>query len=118
MLNQIVIMGRLCADPELRYTQTTQKPVVSFRLAVERDREKKTDFISVTAWNGTAEFVSKYFTKGNMTVVSGRLQIREWTDKNGTKHNEPEIEADHVYFGEAKAKETKNAFSDLNDLPD
>lgn len=117
MLNHITIMGRLTADPESRYTQN-QKQVTTFRLAVERDfdRDHKADFLACAAWNQTAEFVSKYFTKGSMVVVSGRLQIREWTDRNGNKRTEPEIVAENVYFGESKAKETKPAsFSDLND---
>ena len=120
MLNHIDLMGRLCADPELRYTQATQKPVASFRLAVERDfdKERSADFINVAAWNQTAEFVSKYFTKGTVAIVSGRLQIREWTDRNGNKRNEPEIVAEHVYFGESKAKENKSAFNDSTEEPE
>ena len=90
MLNHITIMGRLTRDPELRYTQS-QTPVASFTLAVDRDfgsrdgGEKQTDFIDCVAWRQTAEFVSKYFTKGSMAVVSGRLQIRDWTDRDGGK---------------------------------
>lgn len=109
MLNHIVIAGRMTADPELRYTQA-QKPVVSFRIACERDytqgEEKKTDFISVAAFGNTADFISKYFTKGSMVIASGRLQIREWTDRNGNKRNEAEIAADRVYFGERKAEKS------------
>lgn len=118
MLNNINIMGRLTADPELRYTQNG-KPVATFRLAVERDfdREHKADFLGCAAWNQTAEFVSKYFTKGSMAIVSGRLQIREWTDRNGNKRNEAEIVADHVYFGESRAKENNSAFTDLDEEP-
>ena len=107
MLNHIVIMGRLARDPELRRTQTGQ-PVVSFRLAVERDFKDKasgeriTDWIDVTAWSYTAEFVSKYFTKGRMAVVSGRLQMRDWTDKNGIKRTSAEIVADSVYWGDSR----------------
>ena len=90
MLNHIVLMGRLTRDPELRYTQS-QIPVASFTLAVDRDfggrdgGEKQTDFIDIVAWRSTAEFVSKYFTKGSMAAVSGRLQIRDWTDREGGK---------------------------------
>ncbi|MBQ3380157.1 MAG: single-stranded DNA-binding protein, partial [Oscillospiraceae bacterium] len=90
MLNHIVIMGRLTRDPELRYTQS-QTPVVSFSVAVDRDfggrdgGEKQTDFIDCVAWRSTAEFVSKYFRKGSMVVVSGRLQIRDWQDRDGNK---------------------------------
>ena len=104
MLNHIVIMGRLTRDPELRYTQS-QTPVVSFSLAVDRDfggkdgGEKQTDFIDCVAWSQKAEFVNKYFTKGRMAVVSGRLQIRDWTDREGGKRRSAEIVADNVYFG-------------------
>ena len=107
MLNHIVIMGRLARDPELRRTQTGT-PVASFRLAVERDFKDKargeriTDWIDVTAWSYTAEFVSKYFTKGRMAVVSGRLQMRDWTDKNGIKRTSSEIVADSVYWGDSR----------------
>ena len=107
MLNHIVIMGRLTRDPELRYTQS-QTPVVSFSLAVDRDfggkdgGEKQTDFIDCVAWRQTAEFVNKYFTKGRMAVVSGRLQIRDWTDREGGKRRSAEIVADNVYFGESR----------------
>ena len=93
MLNHITIMGRLTRDPELRYTQS-QTPVASFTLAVDRDfggrdgGEKQTDFIDCVAWRSTAEFVSKYFAKGSMAVVSGRLQIRDWTDREGGKRRE------------------------------
>ena len=90
MLNHIVRMGRLTRDPELRYTQS-QLPVVSFSIACDRDfggrdgSEKQTDFIDIVAWRSTAEFVSKFFTKGSMAVVSGRLQIRDWNDRDGNK---------------------------------
>jgi single-strand DNA-binding protein len=110
MLNHIVIMGRLTRDPELRYTQS-QLPVASFTVAVDRDfsgrdgGEKQTDFIDCVAWRSTAEFVSKYFTKGSMTVVSGRLQIRDWTDRDGGKRRSAEIVADNVYFGESKRRD-------------
>ena len=107
MLNHIVLMGRLTRDPELRYTQS-QIPVASFSLAVDRDfggrdgGERQTDFIDIVAWRSTAEFVSKYFTKGSMAVVSGRLQIRDWQDNNGNKRRSAEIVADNVYFGDSK----------------
>ena len=104
MLNHIVLMGRLTRDPELRYTQS-QIPVASIRIAVDRDfgrgEEKQTDFIDVTAWRQTAEFVSKYFQKGRMIVVSGRLQMRDWTDKDGNKRTSAEVVADNVYFGDS-----------------
>ena len=104
----------MTADPELRYTQS-KKPVTSFRIACERDytqEEKKTDFISVTVFGNTADFVSKYFTKGSMAIVSGRLQIREWTDRNGNKKSEAEVVADRVYFGEKRAKESTTTFTE------
>lgn len=107
MLNHITIMGRLTRDPELRYTQS-QTPVSSFTLAVDRDYsgrdggEKQTDFIDCVAWRQTAEFVKKYFSKGGMAVVSGRLQLRDWTDNNGTKRRAAEVVVDNIYFGESK----------------
>ncbi len=107
MLNHIVLMGRLTRDPELRKTQSGVS-VASFSLAVDRDfqnrdsGEKQTDFIDIVAWRNTAEFVSKYFTKGRMAVVSGRLQIRDWTDREGGKRRSAEVVADNVYFGDSK----------------
>ena len=106
MLNQIVLMGRLTRDPELRRTQSGLA-VASFTLAVDRDfgqrgEEKQTDFIDIVAWRQTAEFVSKYFSKGRMAVVSGRLQIRDWNDKEGNKRRSAEVVADNVYFGDSK----------------
>ena len=106
MLNVAIIMGRLTRDPELRRT-SSGKPVASFTVAVDRDyapdgQEKETDFIDCVAWNGTAEFVQKYFTKGSMIVVNGRLQLRNWTDKDGNKRKSAEILAGNVYFGESK----------------
>ena len=116
MLNHIVLMGRLTRDPELRYTQS-QTPVASFSLAVDRDfggrdgNERQTDFIDVVAWRSTAEFVSKYFTKGSMAVVSGRLQIRDWTDRDGNKRRSAEVVADNVYFGESRRSREENGGS-------
>lgn len=112
MLNKIILMGRLTRDPELRRTQSGT-PVASFSLAVDRDfkaqnGEKETDFIDIVAWRNTAEFVSKYFTKGRMAVVEGRLQIRDWTDKDGGKRRAAEVVADNVYFGDSK-KESSDA---------
>lgn len=107
MLNHIVIMGRLTRDPELRRTGSGVA-VASFTLAVDRDfaprdgGERETDFIDCVAWRQTGEFVSKYFTKGRMAVVSGRLQIRGWTDKDGNKRRSAEIVADNVYFGDSR----------------
>ena len=110
MLNNIVIMGRLTRDPELRRT-SSGVAVASFTLACERDfapqgADKETDFIDVCAWRYTAEFVDKYFSKGQMAVVTGRLQIRNWQDKEGNKRRSAEILADHVYFCEAKRDKT------------
>lgn len=106
-LNKIFIMGRLTKDPELRRTQTGT-PVATFTLAVDRDfKDKSTgergvDFIDCTAWRQTGEFVSRYFAKGRMAVVEGRLQMREWTDKQGNKRRSAEVVADNVYFGDSK----------------
>lgn len=107
MLNHITIMGRLTKAPELRRTGSGVA-VTSFTVAVDRDianketGKKDTDFIDCVAWRGTGEFVEKYFNKGSMAVVSGRLQIREWTDKEGNKRRSAEVVADNVYFGESK----------------
>lgn len=114
MLNHIVVMGRLTRDPELRYT-SSNIPVTSFTVAVDRDfgksesGEKQTDFINVVAWRQTGEFVSKYFTKGSMAAVSGRLQIRDYTDRDGNKRTAAEIVADNVYFGESKRRDDGDA---------
>lgn len=110
MLNTITIMGRLTRDPELRRT-SSGVAVASFTLACERDfapqgADKETDFIDVCAWRYTAEFIEKYFSKGQMAIVTGRLQIRNWEDKEGNKRRSAEILADHVYFGEAKRDKT------------
>lgn len=107
MLNHIVLMGRLTSAPELRRTQQGTA-VASFTLAVERDviskesGKREADFINCVAWNGTAEFVDKYFAKGQLAAVSGRLQIREWTDKENKKHWNAEVVANNVYFAEGK----------------
>lgn len=107
MLNHIVIMGRLVRDPELRVTQTGVS-VTSFTLAVDRDYknkesgEKSTDFIDVVAWRSTAEFVCKYFTKGRMAIAEGRLQIRDWKDRDGNNRRNAEVVADNIYFGDSK----------------
>ena len=107
MLNHITIMGRLTRDPELRRTGSGVA-VASFTVAVDRDfasresGERETDFIDCVAWRQTGEFVSKYFTKGRMAVVSGRLQIRSWTDKDGNKRRTAEVVADNVYFGDSR----------------
>ena len=107
MLNRIIIMGRLVRDPELRTTQSGTS-VTSFTLAVDRDfksresGEKSTDFIDVVAWRQTAEFVCKYFAKGRMAIAEGRLQIREWKDKDGNNRRTAEVVAENVYFGDSK----------------
>ena len=118
-------MGRLTRDPELRRTQSGTA-VASFTLAVDRDYkpqdgERETDFIDIVAWRGTGEFVSKYFTKGRMAVVEGRLQVRDWTDKDGNKRRSTEVVADNVYFGDNKRPESgtpAEPSGELQELPD
>lgn len=111
MLNRIIIMGRLTKDVELRRTPAGVA-VASFSLAVDRDftdkqsGQKETDFIECVAWKGTAEFMDKYFSKGRMAVVSGRLQIRPWTDRDGNKRKTAEVVADNVYFGDSKTSDS------------
>ena len=135
MLNKVFIMGRLTRDPELRRTQTGT-PVASFSLAVDRDfkdqqtGERATDFIDIVAWRQTGEFVSRYFTKGRMAVVEGRLQGRSWTDKDGNARRTLEVVADNVYFGDAKREEAAGtqthadtytpapAYADIPEKPD
>lgn len=141
MLNRVSLMGRLTADPELRHTQTGTA-VASFRIAVERDfkdketGERKADFINIVAWRSTAEFVSRFFTKGRMAVVDGRLQTREWQNKDGEKRFATDIVADNVYFGDSKRDsdggdralyadqptqtggESHDAFADITDSDD
>lgn len=120
MLNHIIIMGRLTRDPELRRTGSGLA-VASFSVAVERDYpnketgEKEVDFINCVGWRQTGEFVSKYFTKGSLIVVSGRLQMKRWVDANGNKRYDPEIVADNVYFGGDKKESTGTTFN--NALP-
>lgn len=113
MLNSIALMGRMVKDPELRHTQSGTA-VASFTLAVERDYapeggNREVDFIDCVAWKGTGEFVSKYFSKGSMAAVNGRLQIRDWTDKEGNKRRSAEVVADSVYFCESKKKDAQSA---------
>ena len=113
MLNKIFVMGRLTHDPELRRTGSGT-PVCSFSIACDRDfksqsGEKETDFFDVVAWRATGEFVSKSFTKGRMVVVEGRLQIREWQDKEGNKRRSAEINADNVYFGDSRPAQAEGA---------
>ena len=116
MLNRITIMGRLGRDPEVRYTQAG-RPVASFSLAVDRDfkdkasGERATDWIPVVAWEALAKFVQQYFHKGQMAVVEGRLQIRDWTDKEGGKRRSAEVIADQVYFGDSKRDSDGGGYS-------
>lgn len=112
MMNHLTMMGRLCADPELRTTQTGI-PVCSFRIAVERgyasqNGSRETDFFNVTAWRGTAEFVKKYFAKGRMIALDGRLQTQSWTDQEGSKRVSTEIVAESVYFADSKQTSQEN----------
>ena len=122
MLNRILLMGRLTRDPELRHTQTGTA-VASFTLAVDRDfkdrnsGERATDFIDIVAWRQTGEFVSRYFTKGRMAVVEGRLQMRDWTDKDGNKRRSAEVVADNVYFADSKKEAEPGSNSSYNSAP-
>lgn len=121
-MNHVTLMGRLTRDPELRHTNSGTA-VVSFTIAVEHraSQETHTDFIDIVAWKGTAEFVSKYFTKGQMIVLHGRLSIREWTDKDNNKRKSAEVVADNVYFTDSKKNRTEGAepaqaeFEDIDD---
>lgn len=115
MLNKICLMGRLTKDPDLRYTQT-KKPVVSFTIACDRDiGEKATDFIDCTAWNATAEFVQKYFRKGQLVALTGRLQSRKWQDKNGNTRTSWEVVCESVHFAERKAEPEKPTLVEVED---
>ena len=119
MLNRCIIMGRLTRDPELRHTQAG-KAVTSFTLAVDRDfkgknGEKETDFIDIVAWGNAAEFLCSYFSKGRLAVAEGRLQIRDWPDKDGGKRRSAEIVADHVYFADSKREGANSGFVELDD---
>lgn len=109
MLNKVVLQGRFAGDPELRHTQNGVA-VATFRLAVtrdfkEKDGERKADFISVVCWRGTAEFVSRFFQKGSLAVVEGRLQVRDYTDRDGNKRFVTEVIADNVYFSESRKRD-------------
>lgn len=114
MLNQITIMGRMTRDPELRRTNSGAA-VANFTIACDRDfGEKETDFIECVAWKNTAEFISKYFSKGRMIVISGRLQIRKWTDKDGNKRSTAEVVAENCYFGDSKKDSQEDRSDGLN----
>ena len=127
MLNHIVLMGRLPRDPELRHTGSGLA-VASFSLAVDRDYkgqsgEKETDFVDIVAWRSTADFVSKFFTKGRMAVVEGRLQLRDWKDKDGNNRRSAEGVAEHVYVGDSKRSESDTASAppasgDFREIPE
>ena len=127
MLNHIVLQGRLTRDPELRRTQSGTA-VASFALAVDRDVKdqngnRQTDFIDCVAWRGTAEHLSKFFHKGSMAIISGRLELRDWTDKEGNKRRSAEVVVGSVYFGESKKSADAGSFSgagtaDFAELPD
>ena len=120
MLNHCIIMGRLTEDPTLRTTQSG-KSVTSFTVAVDRDygENKETDFIACTAWGGTAEFITKWFHRGSMAIVVGRLQSRKWKDKNGNNRTEWEIQTSSIHFGEAKRSEPEgiHEITDEEDIP-
>ena len=108
-------MGRLTRDPELRRTQSGTA-VTSFSIACDRDfksqsGEKETDFIDIVAWRNTAEFVSRFFSKGRMAVIEGRLQIQDWTDREGNKRRSAQVVADNVYFGDSKSSDSKNGWT-------
>ena len=120
MLNHITLMGRLTKEPDIRYTQS-QTPVASFTVAVDRDyqsggSEKQTDFINCVAWKNTAEFVQKYFHKGSIAVVAGRLQMRSYEAKDGSKRSVAEVVADSIYFGESKKANPNVDASNFSDL--
>lgn len=123
MLNKIILMGRLGRDPEVRYTQSGT-PVASFSLAVDRDfvdqatGRRPTDWIEVAAWNAKAKFVKQYFRKGQLAVVEGRLQIRDWTDKEGAKRRTAEVVADQIYFAGAKTAPPSEGNADERSLPE
>ncbi len=117
MLNHISIMGRLTKDVELRRTGSGTA-VANFTLAVERDfsKDKETDFVECVAWGKTGEFAEKYFSKGKMAIVAGRLQIRKWEDKNGNKRSTAEVVADNIYFGDSKTSDNKFESAITNNL--
>ena len=118
-MNKVILLGRLTKDPETRYTQTTNTQVTSFTLAVNRrfikdGEERQADFINIVAWNKTAEFCSKYFKKGQQVGVIGRLQVRNWEDKQGQKHYVTEVIAEEVYFADTKKEESTSALTEEN----
>lgn len=130
MLNHIILQGRFVRDPELRHTQSGT-PVCPFSLAVERDTKqqdgtRKTDFVECVAWRGTAEFASKYFKKGSMCIVEGRLELRDWTDNDGNKRRNAEVRVSGMHFCESKKSDPNSPpeyegtanFAELPDIDD
>ncbi len=118
-MNKVILMGRLTKDPETRYTQSTNTQVTSFTLAVNRrfvkdGEERQADFINIVAWNKTAEFVSKYFKKGQQVGIIGRIQTRNWEDEQGQKHYATEVVAEEVYFADTKKEESTSAPTEEN----
>ncbi len=122
MLNKVILMGRLVADPEAKQTPSGVS-VTTFRIAVDRDfknkqtGEKEVDFFNIVAWRSTADFIVKYFTKGRMIVVEGRLQSRNYTDKDGNKRYITEVVADNVYFGDSKRDGDGSSYSSQASAP-
>ncbi len=120
MLNKVFLQGRLVADPELRHTQQGT-PVASYRLAVDRDYKSKdanaqnTDFVNIVSWRNTAEFVSRYFTKGRMMLVEGRLQMRSYTDKDGNRRVAAEVVTDNVHFADSRKDGSNNEDGSLQE---
>ena len=116
-MNKTILMGRLVHDPNVSYTQTTNKMVVTFRLAVNRRMQEGTDFFNIVAWNKTGEFISKYFKKGQQILIVGRLQNRDYEGKDGTKKYITEVIADEVYFADSKKENTNNETGDNSFVP-
>lgn len=114
-MNKVILLGNVCKDPELKYTQTNNKPVCTFSVAVNREFGEGTDFFTIQAWNNTAEFISKYFKKGSRIALVGRLQNRTWTDNEGKNHNVTEIVVESVDFAEKKIHEEN---STINIIPE
>ena len=120
MLNKVFLQGRLVADPELRHTQQGT-PVASYRLAVDRDYKSKdsnaqnTDFVNIVSWRNAAEFVSRYFTKGRMMLVEGRLQMRSYTDKDGNRRVAAEVVTDNVHFADSRKDGSNNEDGSLQE---
>lgn len=113
-MNKVILLGNVCKDPELKYT-STNKPVVTFSLAINREFGEGTDFFTLQAWNNTAEFISKYFRKGSRLAIVGRLQNRTWQDNEGKNHNVTEIIVENVDFAEKKEKENVTPIEDIGD---